>query len=477
MTSINVPHVVSPPAIQRRLARALHAPEATGKLTVEEGGSHRVAFALYLLFMVSWFVHLPERNTILGEIRFDVLLLGVIAGFVLTAGPAEPTNRRTAITRLIPILVVYVIVTLPFVEWPGSVLRENLVRFGKAVLFYYFTVRLVTSERRVMQLLMVFTLCQIFRVLEPLYLHLTQGYWGGGASMAGDGTLYRLAGAPLDDIGSNGLAFVVLTAIPFAHYLWTRTVRGTLLYLALFPLLVYALVLTASRSGLLGLVITFVLIWMQSRRKVLLGAVAVLAVVLAIPLLTDDLRDRYASIVSANTRNAGTAQGRIEGVKRDLQVAMRRPVFGHGLGTSSEANANFAGYQQASHNLPAEVLQEIGLVGFLIFAALLASIERNVRTVLRTLRTSDHASSCMLAIGKAVHVWYGMNLLFSLFTYGLSSYSWYLLGGLAEVLGRLSSGTGQTSPEAVAVPMPHAPSLVRLAAASRARKARRPLSA
>ena len=46
------------------------------------------------------------------------------------------------------------------------------------------------------------------------------------------------------------------------------------------------------------------------------------------------------SIFSGNTRNAVTADERIDGLKIDVQVAMRRPLFGHGLGTSREANAN-----------------------------------------------------------------------------------------------------------------------------------------
>ncbi len=78
-----------------------------------------------------------------------------------------------------------------------------MVKFGlevyvKAIVFFFFTVRLVTTERRLQLLLLVFVLCQAFRVVEPAYLHVTTGYWGSIASMADWEYMNRLAGAPHD---------------------------------------------------------------------------------------------------------------------------------------------------------------------------------------------------------------------------------------------------------------------------------------
>ena len=113
---------------------------------------------------------------------------------------------------------------------------------------------------------------------------------------------------------------------------------------------------------------------------------------------------------------------------------MRRPRFGHGLGTSWEANANFGGIDQLSHNLVAEVLQEIGFVGLILFGMLLASIGSSTRRALAALRQSPDASPVLLSLGHAMQAWFITNLFCSLFTYGLSNYNWYLLAGLADVL-------------------------------------------
>jgi O-antigen ligase len=206
--------------------------------------------------------------------------------------------------------------------------------------------------------------------------------------------------------------------------------------------------------------VTFAFIWLQSTRKPLLLVMALIAIAIAVPRMSADRLDRYSSIFSSNTKNAASAQGRIDGLKNDLAVAMRRPIFGHGLGTSFEANSNVAGGRNVSHNLVAEVLQELGVVGLVIFGAFLTSIARGVREALRSLKASETASPLLLSLGKALSVWFAMNLLGSLFTYGLSTYSWYFLGGLAEamtaLLTKASPAVAQSRPRGTAALLPQA---------------------
>lgn len=400
----------------------------------------RLAYALYLVFIVSWFLHVGSRIPVLGDLRVDLILVVVIAGLIAASrGEAKSAvvNARTG--QILTVLVAYLVVTLPFVEWPGSVLWFGIPIFVKAIVFYLFTSQLVTSERRLRYFLLVFVVCQTLRVLEPVYLHVTQGYWGSYASMADWETMVRLSGAPSDVVNPNGLAFVILTVIPFLHYLGPLSVPGWLGYVAVGPVCLYALSLTGSRSGMLGLAMVVVAIWFKSRRKVLVGVCVVLALVLAVPSLSDDFRDRYRSIFSANTRNAATARDRLSGIRSDLEVAMRRPFFGHGLSTSREANANFAGDDLPSHNLYTEVAQELGFVGLGIFLALMGAVVANVRRALGKLRRADTRSNLLLRLGDSVQVLLAMNLLFSFASYGLTSYEWYFLSGLSDVLQRMTS--------------------------------------
>ena len=410
--------------------------------------SGTLPFVLYVVFIASWFLHLPARFEFLQPLRIDLMLVCVIAVYCWKTERTEPLPPNDQRTRALVIgIAVYALLSTPLVEWPGSVVKNGLPQFVKAAVFYYFTATLVGSTRRLKILLVVFVACETFRVLEPVYLHLTEGYWGSRASMSNWESMDRLSGSPFDTVNPNGLAGIVLTVVPFLHYLTLRSKWGRFVYILTLPPLLYALALTGSRSGMIGLASILLLVWVKSRHKILLAATIAIAVASAIPYLTDDLADRYLSIFSSQTRNAQTASDRSHFMEADLQVALRRPIFGHGLGTSPEANGAFQGDERPAHNLYIEVGQELGLVGLLIFLAFMVSLCRGLFDAARVIRQSEGAPPIVASLMAAVQVWTGMNLIFSFASYGLCSYEWYFAAGLIEVARRLR--TEQTSAVAV----------------------------
>jgi O-antigen ligase len=410
--------------------------------TPAESGASTAGFALYLVFICSWFLHLTARISVLGALRADLLLVCVLMALGLSMSrDATADTGDVRVRRALWLLTAYCAVTIPFVEWPGSVVSAGFPNYFKAFVFYWFTTLFVTSDKRLRLLIIVFVACQTFRVLEPLYLHYTEGYWGSSASMADWESMDRLAGAPFDVVNPNGLAFIIITVIPFLHYCTIGSKAARLLYFALLPALVQTLLLTGSRSGLLGLGAICALVWVKSRHKVLLTATLAAAVVIVIPQLDANLADRYLSIVSDQTKNAGTSNERYAVVAADYEVAMRRPVFGHGLGTSREANANFGIHDQPSHNLYVEILEELGYCGLIVFLAFIGSLIAGGRRAARCLREAPNASAIVRHVVPALYVWLGMNLLFSWASFGLSGYEWYLTAGLTDVTVRLAMQT------------------------------------
>jgi putative inorganic carbon (HCO3(-)) transporter len=423
-----------------------------------------LGLGLYLLFIISWFLQSGRRYPMLGAIRFDLLLVIAISILCLLSPPLRPaagtaTPRRWTSRRFVFILVGYAVLTLPLVEWPGSVLKAGLPEFFKAVVFCLFTGTLVRNKRGLTYLLMVFVGCQAFRVLEPLYLHVTEGYWGSFASMANWEFMNRLAGAPFDIINPNGLAFVIITTLAFCHFLCPLSKMGLLAYLAFLPLALWALTLTASRTGMLALILVLGGIWWKTRRKVLMLIVVAVTVFGVVPLLSDDLADRYESMFSSDTKNAGSVTDRTAGIKSGLIVATRRPLFGHGLGTSSEANANFGIEAQPTHNLYVEVAQELGFLGVPVFIGFIVTLARELMAARARCRAA-RATGLVSRLTDSLQIFLIMNIMFSLASYGLSGYEWYLMAGLSTVVTRLSlEATGADS-----MPVPaaiEAPSAIR----------------
>jgi putative inorganic carbon (hco3(-)) transporter len=394
---------------------------------------------VYLLFVISWFLHFGARLPILGLIRFDLLLI-IVLSYLASSGQGERSTQRTETDKLLRTLVTYAVLTIPFVQWPGSVINTGIPNFIKGIVFYYFTIVFVRTEKDLKKFVVVFIACQLWRILEPLYLHITQGYWGSGASMANWEHLDRLSGAPSDVVNPNGLAFIICTALPFLYFMAGLSWKGRLVFAFFTPACIYTLMLTGSRSGMLGFVIIFLGILVKAKRRFVWALSGILFVVVGFPLLSPDMQDRYLSIIGKGEKNAGTVELRVTGVQDHFVVALRRPIFGHGLGTSQEANANFGFDDMPAHNLYAEVAQELGFVGLVIFIRFLKSIFAGFAKCKRAYNGQD-ASAFLRKIVDAMQIFLVMNFLFSFASYGLNSYEWYLLGGFSVVMQRLAVGT------------------------------------
>jgi len=399
-----------------------------------------IGFKLYLLFMVSWFIHLTSRIPFLGAIRFDLVLAGVLflITFALISQKGGKDCAANDTEKYLTILILYAIFTIPFVQWPGSVIKFGIEGFIKAVVFYYFTVTFVNSEKRLKILIFVFIVGQSFRVIEPLYLHITEDYWGSSAYMSGE-FMDRLSGAPHDTVNPNGLAYIILSIIPFYYFLSSISWQNKVLCLIALPLLLYALILTASRSGMLGFFVIILGIFVKSKKKLLFSVFVLIAALVVIANLGPDQLDRYISIYDDSAINAATTEARIDGVKGDLIVALRRPICGHGLGTSFEANATFGGKLLVAHNLYVEIAIELGFVGLIIFLFFMKSIIMNFCESYKALKQTLEENIFLTRIVDTMQVWLAMNILFSFASYGLSGYTWYLFAGFSVVLLRLSS--------------------------------------
>lgn len=399
---------------------------------------------IYLLFVISWFLHLPARLPFLGVVRFDLLLVSVLGALALSRFAAG-RYLKTPIDKWLTILIAYSVLTIPFVEWPGSVVKFGLPDFIKAVVFYYFTVAFITSEQDLKKLLLVFLGCQLFRILEPLYLHVTEGYWGSSASeLGGREFLNRLAGSPYDVVNPNGLGWVILTALPLLYFMRGLSWKHRIAFVSLSPLCLYALVLTGSRSSVIGLGAVLLVFMLRSRRRVALIFFSSVAIAIGFSYLSPDMQDRYLSIVGQGEKNANTASDRLIGLEEYVRVALRRPVFGYGLGTSAEANVNFAksgpyaGRALPAHNLYVEVMQEVGVAGLLLYLLFLRAILTCYSECRQSFKRQD-AAPFLQKVFSLMQIWLILNIVISFASYGLSTPDWYLLAGLFVVLRRLAT--------------------------------------
>jgi hypothetical protein len=391
---------------------------------------NNIGFFLYLIFTASWFLHLTARIPFLGLIRADLILVLALFLIHLMSGENGDYIKEKSYKKLI-LLIFVIILTTPFTEWPGSVFRFGLPNFIKAVVFFFFSIWYLTNNQRLKTFVFVYILCQSFRVIEPLFLHVTQGYWGDKASMANWENMNRLAGSPFDVVNSNGLAFIVLTIIPFFIVFYHENIFCKIIGLTVGPASLYVLYLTASRSGMLGFIFILFVFLLNSKRKLPILILITIIGLLTFSNMQENFKDRYLSIVSSNTKNARTAEGRINGLVKDFKVGMHRPIMGHGLGTSREAMSNYGNENQPSHCIYTETFQEIGIVGLIVFLMFMSSIIKSLWLNTKSITVNFTTKLCKVCFILSL-----MNIFFGFASYGLSSYEWYFLGGLSVIINK-----------------------------------------
>lgn len=410
-------------------------------------------FLVYGFFLIGFFLHFSARIPVIGAFRPTLLLVLLITMLLVLQKEKLKGWTREPVMRAMLIFLAYLAFSLPFVEWQGSVIRNNLSDFVRSIVFLFFTVLIIDSEKRLRIFLFIFVGAQLFRVFEPLYLHLTTGYWGSSTYLGAGEFSDRLSGAPYDVINPNELGFVIVTIIPFLHYLvWPGRIWAKLFYILTMPALLYALILTQSRGAMLALLVIAWMIFKVSKRKVMLIGLAVVIAIGGWSVMNTQQKDRYLSLVGMSQvggGNADSVDGRLSGMLGEFKLAMSRPVVGHGLGTTPEVKAHKLGSSQAAHNFYAEILVETGILGFAFFMRFIFQVYRKLRdngSRLEGLEQADHLAFYSRLNQTMIAVFW-MYAVYSTNYWGLSQYYWYLFAGLCIVFSRRLANRLNDAPE------------------------------
>ncbi|KZY69654.1 MULTISPECIES: O-antigen ligase [unclassified Oleiphilus] len=389
-------------------------------------------FWLYIYFLIDFFLHLSARIPGYGIIRPTLLIVLVLTALLFVQRGKFLDIYQQESFKKIKWLIVYLGLSFLLVRWPGSALN-NFPDFVKAVCFFFFTAMIIDTQKRLKLFVFVFVACQVFRVYEPLYLNLTEGYWGDRTFIGDEGFAQRLAGAPSDVINPNELGFVIATVVPFLYYfLWTSGIKRKVFFLVLIPPLLYALILTMSRGALLALGVVGWMVFKRSSYKLLLIISAFGVAILAWSVMSDIQKDRYLSLVSSDTVSSATAEGRMSGMVNEMKLGLTtRPILGNGLGTTPEVKYHEWGKSRASHNLYAELLIEIGVFGMVLFLGYLKQIWFGLKRIKVLMNDCEHSYNLFWGrVSYALVAIYWMYLVYSINYFGLSQYYWYMFGGL-----------------------------------------------
>jgi len=409
-------------------------------------------FYIFLLYNLSYFLHLTSRVPVLGSIRFEKIIVMCLIACLFFVFSKKRNKEPDDISKKFKIFFIYILISLPLVKWPGSVFHDGFEYFFKAIIFFIFTVAFVDSGKKIKILISIFLGCQLFRIVEPGYLHLTEGYWGSAAySMTGGelSHIERLSSAPTDVLNPTQFAGLIITVIPFFYFLLWKSQKKMLkiFFLCMSPVSLYVLFLTGARSGLICLlIVVFSIKIFESGQKIKLKTI-LYSIIIIIPLLfisfqvlPPEITERYMSLIDSSAKGHDTVVGRMSGLKGGFgELLTPRIIFGYGLGTSAEANYLISGSARPSHSLYIETIQELGIIGMILFATYIQSIFKSLTKARQRLEEDINKYEWNLNLVKAIQAWAAMFLVYSIICFGLRSWEWYFFGGLSTVSLKIAS--------------------------------------
>ena len=97
-----------------------------------------LCFAAYLYFIIDYFLRFSARVPAYGALRPTVLMVLIISFLLMFQMDKLKGKADDPIFKVFIALVIYLFVSLPFVEWPGSVIRANVNNFVKVAVFFGF---------------------------------------------------------------------------------------------------------------------------------------------------------------------------------------------------------------------------------------------------------------------------------------------------------------------------------------------------
>ncbi len=406
-----------------------------------------------LLFYWAWFIVRPQELTngqLGGYLPLErflaiALIISLVVHYrLLNAKPFYSSRITWA-------LVAFVIVdylSIPFAVWRGGALLVAN-ELGKTFIFYFCLINLITNSKELRRFLWVYVLGVGWLAGSSIWAYGAHPYYAQGIQRAT--SLEVTWGDP------NGTASNLALTIPvlFALLGGTKRLLGRAIIVGLLGLYLVTIVLTGSRAGIVVTTLMFLATAVLSSKRLLLVPALLIFFVVGWAFMPAEYQQRYRTLLDVaqdvnnpnpTTSEAESAHGRIIGFEVAMQMFKDRPILGVGAGDfpaawwAKNTPYSYHGYKgwHQPHNLPGQVLAELGLLGVFSFGYFLFAILRENRAVRRQLKMLENPPPLLVGMGNAIVV-----VVLGLFVGGLSShnlyrYNWYLAGGLAVLLRRIA---------------------------------------
>lgn len=383
--------------------------------SIELQGHHgKWTFLFVWLFGFVLFCRPEDIFSILGALHLT-LVFGLAGGALLLRSAILGRVRIlwSRELKLVLFLTVWFAIGVPLAFYRRGAFELLTGTWFRTLLFFFLLTQTLTTIERIRKMMWVLLLSELIASALSLLMQ------GNPLVMVGD----RLAGINQGLLGWNFLGITLSTTMPFTAYLYLtrKSVWRTTLLLAALGSSLWMVVLTASRGGFFGLILSLVLTWWLLLRKSTRGRLAVTLLLASLVLASTRAPavfwQRLATVWSSSGQVVGDAsesaeestEGRLYLVRQSLILTFENPVFGLGVNnfpyyTGSKIKGENAWL--GTHNTYTQISSETGIPGFLLLVLLLWTILRHALAAARDTRASEnqdvHHLACAVFASGAV---------------------------------------------------------------------------
>src|SRR5215510_4643774 len=394
-------------------------PAGPAAMRLEEGDDpYRFAFGLLYLFTLLLYVRPNDLIPAMGAFPMAkiVAIIAPLAYIYAQYMLGKPFIKWTIEVKMVIVMLLLAVMFTPFAMSPGDSVTTLKEVFIKTVTIFILIIGVVNTRERLHAMIKLTALCGAWLAVFAI-----KSYATGNFTMKGD----RIEGLVGGMFGNpNDLAAALNMLIPLAVALALMSAGAMrLLYAVCALLLVCGVLVTFSRSGFITLAaVSGVMLWKFGRGSRPSMVLATLVVsVLLLSVFSGAYRSRLMTILDPNTDASGSAQERITLLERGIDLTIRHPIIGLGMG-------NFHIYsirEKVAHNGYVETAAELGLIGLLayliIILAPLRGLAKTERERVKPGARSDLDAKYMSIGLQAALIAYMINSFF------LSiQYLWYL---------------------------------------------------
>ena len=385
---------------------------------------------LYILIGYMFlFIHRPfEIWPALGEFHVERLyMLGAIAVWTVSPGKRlQPTKLDLGIL-LFCMSIVFAWMLSPWSDGCEATVED----YFKIVVFYVLVTTAISKPKDLRMLLLAF--------LGIMTLYMMHSLWefhnGRHTFRMG---IPRMIGVDKTLGDPNSFGASIVYSLPFLRLFW-MTSRWRLIklflagYLALGSLCV---LLTGSRSSLLGVGLWGFITCMQSRHRIALLLLGTALAAGSLAALPAELQTRFETIINPevgpeNARVSG--QGRVEGLLNGFKLLQQYPLSGCGPGVWRKAT----GSEIESHNLYGQLMGELGAIGVMTFGSLVVGFVVAIWKFRRRCRQfHDADGQFMYQLTGALATAVVLLLLEGMFGHNLFRFSWLWYIGFLVIAAR-----------------------------------------